>query len=180
MPTLIVEDGSIVANANAFVDLSYFATYCGDRGLDVSAYTDTQKEQAIIRATDFLNESLPWAGLKVRERNHQLGEQPMSWPRTYLVDEKGFDVLDNVVPEEVKKASCELAFYELGNPRSMAATYTPHSRQKAVRLGPISVTYETSNTRAEGARPQLLVVRDLISQFLERQISNISGGSVRA
>ena len=53
MPTLIIEDGSNVANANCYVDLVLVRAFADDRGLVVSN-RDTTLEQQIIAATDYL------------------------------------------------------------------------------------------------------------------------------
>lgn len=176
--TLTVEDGTGLTNADALISLAYFKSYHDTRGNDYSAYADAALEQAIVRATDFMSESYCWAGFKLKERGHQDGEQALAWPRSYVVDRNGYSVANDEVPTEVQKATAEIALYEAGTPGGMQPTYTPHSRVKSEKVGPLAVEYDLSRGDAEGARPVLLAVRDLIGQFLAQGAGNRLTGSV--
>lgn len=177
---LEVEDGTGKTDADAFISEAYFDDYCDKRGLDYSSYNSTQKEQAIVRATDYLSESFPWKGFKLKERGHVDGEQALAWPRTYIEDKNGYAVASGEVPTEVQKATAEIAFYELGNPFAMQPTYVAHDRVKSERFGPVSFEYDLSSKDASGARPVLLAVRDLIGAFLDVRANRLAGRAVRA
>ena len=121
--TLVIEDGLVITGANSFVSLDDFQTYCDDRGMDYSAYTDDQQEAALIRSAQYLND-LRWKGVKTGRDN------PMAWPRygtevggsmwnqlefpastwVGVLDRDGFYVGTSEVPAEVVKAQCEAAF----------------------------------------------------------------------
>jgi hypothetical protein len=55
---MIVENGSGVLRANSYVGLAYAQTYLQDRGKNVAPWstaTKAQKEQALIKATDYID-----------------------------------------------------------------------------------------------------------------------------
>lgn len=176
-----VETGAGLANANAFVSVADFKAYCDLRGLGYSDYSDAQIEQAIVRATDYLSNSFAWQGWRVKERGASGGAQALAWPRVSVVDGAGYSVPSTSLPVELVQATSEIAFYELGNNRAMAPAYTPHERIKVEKLGPMMTEYDLSRLDADGARPELLAVRDLIGQFLERggRASRLSAEGVR-
>lgn len=178
---LTVEDGTGLTTSDALISLAWLKSYHDARGNDYSAYSDTALEQAIVRATDYLSESFAWQGYKLHERGYAGGEQALAWPRTGVVDRNGYSVASDEVPSEVQKAAAEIALYEAGTPGGMQPVYTPHSRVKSERVGPLAVEYDLSRGDADGARPVLLVVRDLIGQFLAVGAGNrLSGSAVRA
>lgn len=174
---ITVEDGTGLTDADAFISVADLEAYCDARGKDHSTYSATEKEQAIVRATDYLSESFRWKGFKLKERGHSDGEQALAWPRTYVIDRNGYGVDSDVVPDEVEKATAEVAFFELGNVGAMQPSYTPHDRVRSERVGPISVEYDMSRTDAGGARPVLLIVRDLIGEFLDSASGSLIAGS---
>lgn len=121
MPTtLIVEDGSVVANANAFVSLETANTYHTLRGNATWTGTDAAKEAAIIKATFYLDR-LRWKGLKTGVDNPlawpRYGENTEGWngivspdsPYVGVIDEDGYNVGTSTVPMKVKDACCEMA-----------------------------------------------------------------------
>lgn len=53
MPTLIIENGSGVDNANSYADVTYLDSYASDRGFSIPT-TEDDKEVFLIRAFDYL------------------------------------------------------------------------------------------------------------------------------
>lgn len=121
MSAIIVEDGTGIANANAFVNLATADAYLVARGLwsatpTVSAEgTDAEpptsgpdaaivaaKEAAIIRAADALN-VLKWIG------ESSFPASLMAWPRKKAVLPRGAKVPDDSIPPAVVRANIELA-----------------------------------------------------------------------
>lgn len=179
--TLVVEDGTGKTDANAFASLAYCKTYWTGRARTHDTFSDAVLEAAIIRATDHLSDGYRWRGYKLKERGHPDGEQALAWPRSYVWDRNGYSVAQDEVPAEIQKATAEIALYEAGSPNAMQPIYNPHGRVKSERVGELAVTYDMSRTDADGARPVLLAVRDLVSEFLEPGAgSMLSGGSFRA
>lgn len=109
---IIVENGQGLANANSYASVADADTYHSDRGNDIwEDLTELQKEQSLIRATDYMEAvyRLRWKGYRHSET------QALSFPRDELQRED-FTYLNqwsyypnDEVPKEVKNACIELA-----------------------------------------------------------------------
>jgi len=103
---LIVEDGSIVANADSYVSITdantYWLTNRNNNAIWLAA-SDGQKDQALREATQFLDNAYDWLGGR---RNYN---QSLRWPRVlwWTKDNKVLNV--NAIPDAVKQAQMELA-----------------------------------------------------------------------
>jgi len=179
---LVVEDGTGLTNANAFLSLADAKAYWDERAMAYSPYTDSVLEAAIVRATDFLSDHYVWKGFKLKERNDVDGEQSLAWPRDYVIDRNGYDINAFSVPTEIEKATAELALYEAANPQGLKPIYEPQGGvESMVRVGPITVQYDIQRSAPEGARPVLLAVWDLVWEFVsDGASSDISGLTGRA
>ena len=174
--TITVEDRTGLATADAFVSVAYCDTYHAARGNTAWAAASTaDKETAIVRATQYLSEAYAWQGLPINQRS-----QSLAWPRTYVTDSNGYAVPSNAVPGEIEQATALVALAELADPGVMAPSYTAHSRVKSEKVGPLAVEYDLSRTDAEGARPVILAVRDIVGGLLLTGAGSLlSGQSVR-
>lgn len=171
--TLIVEDGTGLADADALISLEYANAYHAERG-NVWTASSTEKEQAIRRASRFLSDSFIWDGLPKRPR-----VQSLAWPRTNVTDRDGYAVTANAVPPEIQRAVAEIALQEAATPGSMNPTYTPSGRVKSERVGDLAVEYDLSRTDEDSARPILLIVRDMVSDFLDAGGTRLVGEARR-
>lgn len=78
--TLIVEDGTIVTDANSFVTEAQIVAYALARGVTLPFSNDAQQDAVAIlgiKAADYLR-IMPWRGEVVEV------DQPMPWPRKNL------------------------------------------------------------------------------------------------
>lgn len=100
----VVEDGTIVTNANAYITVAYADTYHGDRNQGRWTGTVLEKEAAIIRATDHVDRTF---GVRFRGIRQQR-EQPLEWPRYGATDDDGW-TLDEGLPPQLLKAVAEYA-----------------------------------------------------------------------
>lgn len=100
---LIVEDGSIVADANSYVDLVFARAYADARGLSLPT-DDTELEQQLIASMDYLEaQRARYQGDKTDPLNQEL-----QWPRTGVyIDCVAFP--SDEIPKELKNAQCQLA-----------------------------------------------------------------------
>lgn len=158
---LTVEDGTGLADADALISLAYADSYHSDRGNSTWTGTDADKEAAIRRASFFLTNSFNWEGYRLNGRS-----QSLAWPRTYVTDYEGNSVPSDEVPTEVQQACAEAALRELVDAGSLTPDYTPSERVKSEKFGPVAFEYDMSQPSAEASRPIMLIVRDLIGQFL--------------
>lgn len=109
--TFTVEDGTVITGANSYVEVAYADTYHSDRGATSwAALTTQQKQTALIKATDYLEQQ--YAGMWIGYAVEKL--QPLSWPRTYAdPDYYGVNDISGEVPALVKQATCILALESL-------------------------------------------------------------------
>jgi hypothetical protein len=103
--TVVVEDGTGVANANSYVSLTelkdYFAVVP-----DAAAFlaqTDDVLSQYAVWATRVLDQKTLWQGYRATTT------QALEWPRNYVTDKYGNAVAADSVPAQVKAVTCELA-----------------------------------------------------------------------
>lgn len=153
---LVVEDGTGLANADAFVSLAYADAYHSARGNTAWTGTDEAKEQAIRRATAFLSNAYRWKGERAQGR-----DQALAWPRSWVDDIEGHAVSATSVPWEVEQATCEVALRELTTPGTMTPDVTLTDRVRSEQVGPLRVEY-LGLTSSDAARPVLTVVNDLV------------------
>ena len=104
MPFL-VETGAGVGSANSYVSVAYADAYFSDRGRTDWTGSDSVKEKALVRATDYLDQRFAhrWKGGKASADN------PLSWPRKGVTLSDGSPVEDDVVPAPILKAVSEYA-----------------------------------------------------------------------
>lgn len=103
---VIVEDGSLVANANSFVTRDDVTTYCANRGYTWSIADTNLADQAVIKGGDWLKNTL-----RVTYRGSLISAvQTMPWPRQDASFYRGPAIDSNVIPQCVKDAQCELAY----------------------------------------------------------------------
>ncbi|QDB70869.1 hypothetical protein [Pseudomonas virus PBPA162] len=101
--SLIVEDGSGLPNANAYIDVAYADAYFALRGRQEWAdLTVEKKEQSIVAATDYVETR--WGCLFLSTR--LTDTQALSFPR------KKWDG----IPDSLKKAVCEYAIRSSQHP----------------------------------------------------------------
>jgi hypothetical protein len=74
--------------ANAYISVAYFKAYADDRGINYSAKTDTDIEQAIVRATDYMDGRWTYAG------NRYDDDQSTEVPRRNVWNKDGTIYLD--------------------------------------------------------------------------------------
>lgn len=174
---LIVEDGTGLANADAFVSVADCTTYCDAQGL--TGWTERTSdpdadEAAIRRATTWLSNSFIWKGYKLNGRS-----QALAWPRADVEDEEDEEVASDEVPAEIVTACCIAAAYERENPGGLSPNVTLTDRVKSEQIGPIRTEYASSAMTADAARPVLTLVRDIISGLLASGSNSLVGRVVR-
>lgn len=136
-------DGT-VDGANAYVGVAALRDYWADRGVDLTAKTDTELEVAIVKATDYLDARYTYVGYQLRRL------QGTQWPRGGLPTSflRG-------LPSALQNACCMLAQRALSGKPLMPDPKADPSGQKItetkVKVGPI----ETQKKFAEptGSNP---------------------------
>ena len=127
--TLIVEDGSIVANANSYISITNFTTYATARTYTLVG----SAEPLLIQAMDYL-ENLMFKGTK------RTSTQALQWPRFDVYIDKYY-FSSTSIPQQLIDAQCEIAIaIDMGNgPLTDIDVQT-----KREKVGPIEVEYASN------------------------------------
>jgi hypothetical protein len=104
----VVEDGTGLSTANAYISVATGDTHHADRGrTDWAAATNANREMAIVRATDYIDQRF---GIRfIGEKGS--GSQALEWPRLSAFDKDGY--LLNGIPTQIEKACAEYALVSL-------------------------------------------------------------------
>ncbi len=160
---LIVEDGNGLATAESYVAVAAANTYHTNNGNAGWTGSDTLKEQALRRATRYLDGyyRARWKGFK------RVYSQALEWPRYDVYDLSGYYVDPASIPAAVATATCEAALRELAVPGSLSpdvATGAQGVLSEAVAAGPVSSakTYSSETN----LRPMLQAIDDLLSALV--------------
>jgi hypothetical protein len=125
--TIIVEDGSIVANADSYVSVADYTAWADARGID---YDSSVLENQILRAMDYI-ETLRFIGQKSTKA------QSLQFPRVGVVVD-GFELDYNEIPQQLKKAVYESIKAESDGNSQLADVERTTLREK---VGEIEVQY---------------------------------------
>jgi hypothetical protein len=102
--TLIIEDGTVVTDANTYYSLASADDYFEKRGNTTwIAYANDTKTYALIKACQYMD-TLTWNGVK------SLSDQGLAWPRIGTVDEDGYAINSNEIHKRIKWAQAEIAY----------------------------------------------------------------------
>jgi len=151
---LIVEDGSIVANANSYVDLTFARAYATARGFDLPA-VDVDLEALLLRAVDYLEaKRAKFQGTKTEPLT-----QTMQWPR-YNVEIDCSNIDSDYIPVELKNAQSQLAV-ELNSGVDIQPTKEAGSFVIEDTVGPLTTIY--SEKIGIGSQPSISSVDSLLA-----------------
>ncbi len=109
---LTVEDGTGLVGADAYISVANADTYfLASANATWAAATIPAKEVAIVKATRYMEKRFgtKWKGLIASS------EQALGWPRRYVYDERGTELVDQV-PVQIARACAEYAVQALVNP----------------------------------------------------------------
>lgn len=152
---LIVETGTGSATGESFCSVSDALAYHAARGNATWAtITTTQQEQALRRATDYMEAvySQRWAGTRTTS------VQALSWPR-YNVFVNGFVTLSSSIPRAVINACSELAL------RAAAGELLSDSTQQKTRtkVDVLEVEFDKYSPQSK----QYLAITALLAPYFE-------------
>jgi hypothetical protein len=171
---LVLEDGSGVTGANAYIAIADADSYHSARGnatwIETSTSPDQGKAAAIIRATAAIDARYRarFQGYKTHGR-----EQPLQWPRTSAWDTEGLAIASDEIPQEIKDAVCEAALREIVEAGSMFPDLDPQA--KRLKAGSVEIEY------AGDATPQTVyqLIDGILAGLLGAQKSYLSGVAIR-
>ena len=133
---IIVEDGTIVTNSNAYVSVAFIDTFCENLGLSAwEAAEDDDKDTALLRGMAYI-EGMSFKGYKTEE------DQTLKWPREAATDEDGYAIDTDVIPMCLKNGVSRAAYEELASPGILQGNLTRDDFTTSERVDVISITYE--------------------------------------
>jgi hypothetical protein len=136
--TLIIEDGSIVDNANSYITSQEYADWADARfgaGRSTAPSCDEDIEALIFRSMDYF-EAQNFIGTKV------VSTQSLQWPR-YNVYIDGFYQSSTSIPKEVKSSIYELSYAEEVGNSELAPVERKTSMEK---VGELEVEYADNSS----------------------------------
>lgn len=164
MATLIVEDGTGVANANSYVDIAYAREYAASVGLTLPT-PDDALTGALLASMPYL-ESRPWKGRKVNP------EQALSWPRDGVtINQSPYP--NNTVPDAIRKAQVTAASM-IFNGTDLLPIIDGQFVTKE-KVGPIETTYSDEFLRT----PNGQTIFSAIDVFLQPYLIGGEGGGYK-
>jgi hypothetical protein len=173
---LTVEDGTGLANADAYISIAYADAYHLNMG-NTAWVALSGKEEAIRRATAILN-GYSWQGRKVKS------DQALDFPRSGLVDGDGYAISSSIVPSGIEKACAEFALREAVSPNSMRPDFVATKAEKRVKVDVLEIEYANPAMTAAGAMPVVTIIGSLIKDYLSKTAAfgggAVSGQSVRS
>lgn len=161
--TLIVEDGSIVPNANTYVSDAEYTAYCDARGLTYGADA-AAREKEIIKGMDLIESYRDqFQGSKTQYT------QPLQWPRVavYIDD---YPVDSDSIPKELKYALIEAA--SASNTTDIIVNQT-NSNIKKEKVDVLEVEYFDGGENTS-------VILGRVNVYLQVLLSNSSTGAFSA
>tara|TARA_R100001530_G_scaffold131664_1_gene103489 strand:+ start:594 stop:1088 length:495 start_codon:yes stop_codon:yes gene_type:complete len=139
---LIIEDGTIVEDANSFATVAECRAFVADRGLTLPT-EDAEVEVLLVKANDYLN------SLEERFNGYRYDEdQEMTFPRDDI-SLHGKDI-SNTIPKIVKRAQCQLAV-DAQTAALLAAGTGKEVIEK--KVGPLSTKFAPNGATAPQYRP---------------------------
>ena len=140
----VAENGTGLASANSLATVEFADDYFEERGIAAWTGDDTAKEQALVRATDYVETR--WRARFKGSRQFPDTPQALSFPRLYIGQ-------DGKVPDGIKKAVSEYALRALTAVLLPDPVVTVGAAVEAVRkkVGPIETETRYSNGGSPGA-----------------------------
>lgn len=130
---IIVEDGSGISNANAYVSVSDARAYAEARGVTLPT-ADDDVAIMLINATDYIeSKACQFGGVPT------FADQALSWPRTgFEINGEPFPV--DAIPKNLVKAQCQLVIV-LQEGFSLLPNVAPTDYVIEETVGPITTKY---------------------------------------
>lgn len=172
---LIVEDGTGKPDAESYVSVADFKAYADARGLSYGTKSDTEIEQALRRATEWLDAKYggrfggTWA----------VTGQALAWPRFDAVY-RGTFIPITTIPVQIVAATSQAAVRELNSPGSLSPDVTPGKIKKRVRVeSAVEVEYAVGSAGVASQTPVVSIIDGILAGLLMPSGGLYSGRAVR-
>lgn len=167
---MIVEDGTGKIDADSYVTVEFADDYFSARGVSEWAELTTEKkEQALIKATDFVDNIYQWYGKKEFEH------QSLRFPRVDIRDYEGAEIRG--IPICLKQAICDASL--IANSEELFQTQEANGQVVSEKIGELAFTY--ANGKKETVTSATLydsINTKLRGLFVDKSQSKIISGKV--
>lgn len=148
--TIVVEDGTGVADANSYVTIDDLRDYAEARGMN---FDEDQAEVSLIKAMDYI-ETRAFNGLPVHD---------LAWPRSGVYVE-GRRYSDTMIPRNIKLAQMAAAMVEMqGVPLLPTIQANARGAIRERKVGPITTVYAVA--RDSGSLPRVPLVDAYLAPY---------------
>lgn len=133
----VVEDGTGLPDANSYATDTDMVAYFVDRGVDLTGFSATQIQQALVRATDYMETNFKFVGFK------ESNDQNLSWPRVVDFDDRDgfpFDRIPQPLVVALYQYALEALYSSLYPGGQLAAPDPSPGSGGAVLSAPVSRT----------------------------------------
>ena len=136
---MIVENGTGLPNADSYVSIEFADTYFSARGVtEWTSLTQTKKEQALIKATDFIDNIFEWHGKK------EFSIQSLRFPRVNIFDYEGEEIKG--IPTCLKQAVCDASLISTSG--ELFETAEQNGDVVSETITTLSFTYSKNGSRS--------------------------------
>ena len=157
MATLVIEDGTIVEDANSYVDLEEADEYF-ENNSTWNALTDAEKTDRLFFAAIYIENLYRFIG-SISDQT-----QNMRWPRVGVVVD-GYEIEDNIIPKNIKYAQMEAA-----NIENLYSNFTSNEIS-SISAGSVSISYFDPSLKKF---PKYNVIENLLQNYVITPGFNIS------
>jgi hypothetical protein len=169
---IAIEDGSgLNTDAESYLDAVGFRDLAVARGHSVSGYESDVIEEALRRATDFLEATglERWKGVRYRT------DQALAFPRVGVVVD-GQTLPTEVIPQALLKALVEATIRELAKPGALTPDYTIAPQVIERTVGPITTKFsDTTKLDPAATVPRFDVIERLLAPLLTDGLTGSTG-----
>ncbi|PCI03452.1 MAG: hypothetical protein COB78_10875 [Hyphomicrobiales bacterium] len=163
--TLNVETGTGAANSESYVSIADANAYAVARGLLFPITAPELAEQALRRATTWLDATYGgyFSGDRMNGRS-----QTLQWPRSSAYDNSGTPIglPSDEVPIEIINATIEAAVREMASPGALSPDITPGQIKEEVAVaGAVSVKY-AKGQGVSGQMPIVTVIDNILGSLI--------------
>lgn len=153
---IVVEDGTGKTDAESYLSISDLGTYWAKYGYSAGTLTEAQKEALVIRATNIIDYNFQFDGIPTSTT------QALSFPRTGCYTKNGNIIASNVIPDKLKNAVAELAYYLT----TQDFVSVQEDNIASESYGVVSKTYRVTNTTGFFGSKRVPMVDLLLKDFL--------------
>jgi hypothetical protein len=169
---IVVETGAGLSTAESYVSVSDLKSYGIKVGFDGDPYEDDVIEQALRRATKWID---GYFRSRLQSYRTNQRKQALEWPRYEVYDASSQAyVLQDEIPRELIEATCEAAIRELQSPGVLSPDLERGGNVRRIAAGSVEIEYSA------GALPTTTFtkIEELMSGLLKSS-SIYSGMAVR-